>query len=577
MYIDFLNLLSENSKSILKSSLSGSSHKNPDDEEEDENESEPDSDSDDGSIGGDDGGLSDIEDSLPIKTKKRSSNRNDKDEKSFFEQAKETAFDVKPSNSTLESVDITTGRENFTPEINPEVVSGLEGTDVMPNSAASGIFQKAKESGVRPGSYEPAPDPFKAPPQFEILPDSPNRPSVMVLNSYPPQYRVKNKSTGRWEDVPRGYEPVFNKDGSYTVKMQPPGSGLQKDMFSSGAPMMKQNDGAAIARSALDSLFQKFSGNEGVMNNTQLQQQQSNVPLSNIANQKGATMLGIGGSAFNSKYGKGQPTQEELQHMGYGIVNLAKGDEGAKWVIPIIDDIARVAYMRETGNRPEMAPGRYVQEWRNSYLNGDKPKGSEQLDQDLKRIGLPSVAEVKFKGPQLRYDPKAAASKLGVNSDNFNEAAQSITSAFNHFGINDPDVIDYALATAKVETASTFKPINEYKNANGSIPVGWNSYGGGSNYHGRGYIQLTHDYNYSAANEMIKKELGEDPNLVANPEQANNPKYAGLILAHFFNSRPDLIQAIKDNNLAYARRRVQGGSAGLEDVNQAYWALRGLK
>ena len=42
-----------------------------------------------------------------------------------------------------------------------------------------------------------------------------------------------------------------------------------------------------------------------------------------------------------------------------------------------------------------------------------------------------------------------------------------------------------------------FRTTEEYKNRNGSIPSGWNGYFGGSAYHGRGLIQLTHNTNYA--------------------------------------------------------------------------------
>ncbi|WP_394134361.1 LysM peptidoglycan-binding domain-containing protein [Aliivibrio fischeri] len=44
--------------------------------------------------------------------------------------------------------------------------------------------------------------------------------------------------------------------------------------------------------------------------------------------------------------------------------------------------------------------------------------------------------------------------------------------------------------------SDNFKTAEEYKNRDGSIPKHWENYRGGENYHGRGLIQITHDYNY---------------------------------------------------------------------------------
>ncbi|SAK73742.1 EF hand domain-containing protein [Caballeronia catudaia] len=55
----------------------------------------------------------------------------------------------------------------------------------------------------------------------------------------------------------------------------------------------------------------------------------------------------------------------------------------------------------------------------------------------------------------------------------------------------------------------------EYRNRDGSIPSGWNNYHGGSNFHGRGLIQLTHDTNYIAYGKFIgDSTVGTSPDKV---------------------------------------------------------------
>jgi predicted chitinase len=56
----------------------------------------------------------------------------------------------------------------------------------------------------------------------------------------------------------------------------------------------------------------------------------------------------------------------------------------------------------------------------------------------------------------------------------------------------------------------------EYRNKDGSIPSGWNNYHGGSNFHGRGLIQLTHDANYIAYGNFVgDATIGTSPDKVS--------------------------------------------------------------
>ena len=50
-----------------------------------------------------------------------------------------------------------------------------------------------------------------------------------------------------------------------------------------------------------------------------------------------------------------------------------------------------------------------------------------------------------------------------------------------------------------------FRTASEYKKRNGSYPAGWSNYSGGAKYHGRGLIQVTHNYNYKKYWDFIKQ------------------------------------------------------------------------
>ena len=82
----------------------------------------------------------------------------------------------------------------------------------------------------------------------------------------------------------------------------------------------------------------------------------------------------------------------------------------------------------------------------------------------------------------------------------------------------------------------------------------------GERYYGRGYIQLTHDYNYKAMGD----KLGID--LLNNPELAADPEIAKRIAVQWWkdNVRP----GVKDWNDVYSHSRLVNypGAAGPEQV-----------
>ncbi|MEK9207257.1 MAG: glycoside hydrolase family 19 protein [Patescibacteria group bacterium] len=114
-----------------------------------------------------------------------------------------------------------------------------------------------------------------------------------------------------------------------------------------------------------------------------------------------------------------------------------------------------------------------------------------------------------------------------------------IVRALKDEGILTPNVLSYALATIQHESGS-FEPVNEgYYLDKGKAPgtsgkqiAAKNGYSGGANYYGRGFIQLTHDYNY----KKIGNEIGLGDKLVNNPDLANDPEIAAKIFARFLKN-----------------------------------------
>jgi putative chitinase len=139
-----------------------------------------------------------------------------------------------------------------------------------------------------------------------------------------------------------------------------------------------------------------------------------------------------------------------------------------------------------------------------------------------------------------------------------------------------------ALGTIRAETES-FQPISEGQSRFNTSPSGhpFDLYDNrhdlgntgapdGANFRGRGFVQLTGRANYT----RYAREIGVD--LLTNPELANNPQVAARLLAKFLGDREDRIrEALAANDLATARRLVNGGSNGLDRFTDAF--NRGLQ
>jgi peptidoglycan L-alanyl-D-glutamate endopeptidase CwlK len=154
-----------------------------------------------------------------------------------------------------------------------------------------------------------------------------------------------------------------------------------------------------------------------------------------------------------------------------------------------------------------------------------------------------------------------------------------VLSALEAFGLGDNQMTCMALATIRAETAG-FVPISEmvskYNTAPGGRPFGLYDFrkdlgnqgiGDGDRFKGRGFIQLTGRFNY----KRLSVQLNMGDALVENPDLANAPDVAAQILAAFLkNSERAIRAALQRNDLAQARKLVNGGSHGLDRFELAY-------
>ena len=140
-------------------------------------------------------------------------------------------------------------------------------------------------------------------------------------------------------------------------------------------------------------------------------------------------------------------------------------------------------------------------------------------------------------------------------------------------------MVTMAIATIRAETEG-FLPIDEGISAFNTRRKPFDLYepgtqvatdlgntqpGDGARFKGRGYIQLTGRDNY----QRIGRQVGVD--LVGQPQIANDPGIAGLILAQFLKNREAAIRAaMAAHQLAKARRLVNGGSHGLDRFVETY-------
>lgn len=99
------------------------------------------------------------------------------------------------------------------------------------------------------------------------------------------------------------------------------------------------------------------------------------------------------------------------------------------------------------------------------------------------------------------------------------------------------------------------------------------AYGGGANFHGRGFVQLTHLGSYRNAEDALNEKLGWDLNLVADPDQALDAIVAAHIICWFFVAK-GIVGMCERGAWAEVRKTVWGAYGDADGVAKLQHAAR---
>jgi putative chitinase len=205
-----------------------------------------------------------------------------------------------------------------------------------------------------------------------------------------------------------------------------------------------------------------------------------------------------------------------------------------------------------------------------------EPIVERSLDHSLDR--LYAAADTEAAPPFANITPQLVHQLFPATPPaNIAASLPHILTALVANGLTDHAMLLMALATIRAE-AECFLPIAEQLSPFNTSPGGhpFDLYDhrrdlgnlgppDGASFRGRGFIQLTGRANYT----RFAAETGHD--LVANPNLACDPAIAAELLARFLAARePAIRAALAANDLARARRLVNGGANGLDRFTATY-------
>jgi putative chitinase len=107
------------------------------------------------------------------------------------------------------------------------------------------------------------------------------------------------------------------------------------------------------------------------------------------------------------------------------------------------------------------------------------------------------------------------------------DGLNSILSAINNFGVQDPRFAAYIFATPYHETDKTMQPIREY-GLGKNLSYGKPDLITGQVYYGRGFVQLTWKSNYQKFGDLLHLDLVNHPDLALNLDTAARIMLIGM-------------------------------------------------
>lgn len=167
----------------------------------------------------------------------------------------------------------------------------------------------------------------------------------------------------------------------------------------------------------------------------------------------------------------------------------------------------------------------------------------------------------------------------GTKVANIRTNLPHILTALRVRALTDRPMVLTALSTIRAETEG-FVPVDERRSkfntknkpfdlyepkSSMGARLGNTQPGDGARFRGRGYVQIAGRLNY----ERVGRQIGVD--LIANPDAANEPPVAGVILAQFLKNREALIRAaVEKNDLLKIRKTVNGASHGFDRFQDTF-------
>jgi hypothetical protein len=187
-------------------------------------------------------------------------------------------------------------------------------------------------------------------------------------------------------------------------------------------------------------------------------------------------------------------------------------------------------------------------------LPNEAPKEERNEVPELKRAEATLTEEQKIVAELTRKAMAVVPDKHHIKKE-ARIAIPLIIEALREEGLTSNEVLAYALATTEWE--SKFHPGLEIDADSQANDL---NYSGGARYAGRGYVQLTHDFNY----QEIGAYIGYD--LLNHPEMAEDPEIAARVLAAYFKLH-GTVKFAENRQYLEARRTINGGEFDSEDPN----------